>query len=247
MHFHLPKPLHGWREFAGEVGIIVVGVLIALGAEQVVENWHWSSQAAEARAALRAEIRDDDEPQAYARLAIAPCLEAQLKQLQGALESGMDRSRFSMLANAYLPPMRTWDDQAWNAVISTGVLSHGGPNDLLQWSLPYRIISTLGPRNLAEREDRVNLQSISRQPGALTPAERDRVTVALEHLRSDNRAMINGSKVLLVAGDQAGVPLTQAQQRQTDDELRPDWGKCMTRPNWRGVDVWTQSDRSFRD
>jgi hypothetical protein len=31
MHFHLPKPLHGWREFAGEVGIIVVGVLIARG------------------------------------------------------------------------------------------------------------------------------------------------------------------------------------------------------------------------
>jgi uncharacterized membrane protein YraQ (UPF0718 family) len=29
MHFHLPKPLHGWREFKGEVGIIVLGVLIA--------------------------------------------------------------------------------------------------------------------------------------------------------------------------------------------------------------------------
>jgi hypothetical protein len=38
MHFHLPKPLHGWRQFAGEVGIIVVGVLIALGAEQVVRD-----------------------------------------------------------------------------------------------------------------------------------------------------------------------------------------------------------------
>ena len=37
MHVHLPKPLHGWREFTGEVGIIVLGVLIALGAEQVVE------------------------------------------------------------------------------------------------------------------------------------------------------------------------------------------------------------------
>ena len=33
MHFHLPKPLHGWREFVGEVAIIVLGVLIALGAE----------------------------------------------------------------------------------------------------------------------------------------------------------------------------------------------------------------------
>jgi hypothetical protein len=39
--FHLPKPLHGWRQFAGEVGIIVVGVLIALGAEQLVEEWRW--------------------------------------------------------------------------------------------------------------------------------------------------------------------------------------------------------------
>jgi hypothetical protein len=40
MHFHLPKPLHGWREFAGEVGIIVVGVLVALSAQQFVEDIH---------------------------------------------------------------------------------------------------------------------------------------------------------------------------------------------------------------
>ncbi|HLY07323.1 MAG TPA: hypothetical protein VKR31_16375 [Rhizomicrobium sp.] len=32
MHFHLPKPLHGWRAIFGEVGFIVFGVLIALGA-----------------------------------------------------------------------------------------------------------------------------------------------------------------------------------------------------------------------
>ena len=31
MHFHLSKPLHGWPQLAGEIGIIVVGVLIALG------------------------------------------------------------------------------------------------------------------------------------------------------------------------------------------------------------------------
>lgn len=56
MHFHLPKPLHGWREFAGEVGIIVIGVLIALGAEQVVEKLHERQVASETRAALREEI-----------------------------------------------------------------------------------------------------------------------------------------------------------------------------------------------
>ena len=37
MHVHLPKPLRGWREFIGEVGIIVIGVLIALAADQIAE------------------------------------------------------------------------------------------------------------------------------------------------------------------------------------------------------------------
>jgi hypothetical protein len=56
MHFHLPKPLHGWRAFAGEVGIIVLGVLIALGAEQVVETLHWRSEAREFRKAVDHEL-----------------------------------------------------------------------------------------------------------------------------------------------------------------------------------------------
>jgi hypothetical protein len=59
MHFHLPKPLHGWREFAGEVGIIVVGVLIALGAEQLVEAAHWRSEVRDFRAAVDHELGRD--------------------------------------------------------------------------------------------------------------------------------------------------------------------------------------------
>jgi len=247
MHFHLPKPLHGWREFAGEVGIIVVGVLIALGAEQVVEDWHWKGEAEKARAALRSEIRDDDLPQAYARLAIAPCLDDQLKQLQAALDSNMDRSRFAALAKTYLPPSRTWDDEAWKAVVATGVLAHGGSEEMIRWSLPYRMIVTLGPRNLAERADRVDLRSISTAPGQLTPMERDRVTVALEHLRSDAQGMRDGSKVLLSAAGDAGVPLTRQQQKQAMGELRPQWGKCVIAPDSWTVDINTQSDQQFRD
>jgi len=56
MHVHLPKPLHGWREFVGEVGIIVVGVLIAIGAEQVVETLHWRNEARDFRVAINHEL-----------------------------------------------------------------------------------------------------------------------------------------------------------------------------------------------
>ena len=38
MRFDLIKPVNGWRAFWGEVGIIVLGVLIALGAQQVAER-----------------------------------------------------------------------------------------------------------------------------------------------------------------------------------------------------------------
>jgi hypothetical protein len=59
MHLHLPKPRHGWREFAGEVGIIVIGVLIALGAEQLVQWVHGREDVAQLRAALKGELADD--------------------------------------------------------------------------------------------------------------------------------------------------------------------------------------------
>jgi len=40
MEFHKPKPVHSWREFLTEVGTIVLGILIALSLEQMVETWH---------------------------------------------------------------------------------------------------------------------------------------------------------------------------------------------------------------
>lgn len=52
MRFQLPKPRHGWREFAGEVGIIVLGLLIALGAQQLVESWQWRQEVRAERASL---------------------------------------------------------------------------------------------------------------------------------------------------------------------------------------------------
>jgi len=62
MHIHLPKPLHGWREFLGEVGVIVIGVLLALGAEQLVEALHHHSQVQEAIDKLHAESVENRNP-----------------------------------------------------------------------------------------------------------------------------------------------------------------------------------------
>ena len=84
MHVHLPKPLNGWREFAGEVGIIVLGVLIALGAQQVAESIHQRGEVEQTRKALDAELAHnlgafDD------RQALQSCARRRLDELQSIL------------------------------------------------------------------------------------------------------------------------------------------------------------------
>lgn len=56
---HFPTPLKGWRVFAGEVGTIVLGVLVALGAQELVQSIHWRREVAETRKALDAELARD--------------------------------------------------------------------------------------------------------------------------------------------------------------------------------------------
>jgi hypothetical protein len=80
MHFHLPKPLHGWREFAGEVGIIVVGVGIALAAEQMIEGNHWRHVVDAEGEALEQEVRDN-EGALVVRVLMQPCVDRRLGEI----------------------------------------------------------------------------------------------------------------------------------------------------------------------
>ena len=59
MDIHKPKPWHGVREFLKEYAIIVVGVLTALGGEQLVELVHRQTELSETREALRQEIAEN--------------------------------------------------------------------------------------------------------------------------------------------------------------------------------------------
>jgi hypothetical protein len=137
LHFHLPKPLHGWRAFVGEVGIIVVGVLIALAAEQGVEDWRWHERADEARERLRAEVGHEfllvEE-----RKAVFDCIDEQLRTIEDAVlaagstlkplpvyrEHGIANLSYGDYSYVLRTPSRSWSDSAWQSVISEGLSAH---------------------------------------------------------------------------------------------------------------------------
>lgn len=85
MHVHLPKPLHGWREFLGEVGVIVIGVLLALSADQLVERTTWRKHVAEAKEDLRGELQADLF-NAQERVLMESCIDRRLDQLEQIID-----------------------------------------------------------------------------------------------------------------------------------------------------------------
>lgn len=88
MHIHPPKPLHGWKEFLNEIFVIVIGVLIALGFEQVVEELHWQHKVHEGEERLKEELGTDYNA-AILQMILTPCNMARLKAMeQRVLGSG---------------------------------------------------------------------------------------------------------------------------------------------------------------
>lgn len=56
MRFKLLRPVHGWPGFFTELTIVVVGILIALAAQQAVDLWRWKGDVREFRAAVDNEL-----------------------------------------------------------------------------------------------------------------------------------------------------------------------------------------------
>jgi hypothetical protein len=113
LEIHKPKPWRGWREFLKEVGIIVLGVLIALGAEQAVEWLHRQQEVVEAREALKEEMTRDV---TWMQINVeeTPCLQARLDKVAGWINGG-PRPPFDAGSLANLESS-TWDEARTSAV-----------------------------------------------------------------------------------------------------------------------------------
>ena len=65
MEIHRPHLTHNWREFLKEYGIIVLGVLTALLAEQAVQSFEWRHKVEAAIADMDNELSIGDGPQVF--------------------------------------------------------------------------------------------------------------------------------------------------------------------------------------
>ena len=167
MHLHLPKPVHGWRAFAGEVGIIVIAILLALGAEQLVESSHWKHQAEKGQQAIDLEL-SHAAGVFEERLLVQPCLDRRLKEVDARLRDARRTGRIDDIGEVGRPPSRPIENEAWSTAVSSGLLQHFSQTDRNTLSILASQIASYDQDIGEEQRAWATLRMIERSPGPMS-------------------------------------------------------------------------------
>jgi hypothetical protein len=127
------SPSMGWKAFWSEILIVVLGVAIALAANEAVEDRSWRNKVAAGQVRLRGDagrifLRSAEH---YATL---PCIDAQLDRLaRKVMESGStltpaalhtDPTVLTNSAFVLRMPTRPWGLPTWEALVANGTATH---------------------------------------------------------------------------------------------------------------------------
>jgi hypothetical protein len=197
MDIHKPKPWHGVRELLKEVGTIVIGVLIALGAEQAVERQEWAHKVRAAEDAMRAELLVDDGPQIYQRAAMHDCLTARLDAIRAGVEIGAPRAELVRLIDGYHLDFLTYDSLAHDDATHAGVADHMSQAALETWTKAYSAMPSMERTNDQEAQDLARLRGLRHTGGPLSEAEQTHALDAVEALRVEEHNMANSAAYVL--------------------------------------------------
>lgn len=123
MDVHKPKPVHSWREFLSEIGVIVIGVAIALAGEQAVEAIHWHHVVEAQREALRGGIADNLAAVKIRSLQ-QPCVDARLAQLAIVFERHNAGEPLGLKGRVGRPQNASAGDEPWQLAVQSDALNH---------------------------------------------------------------------------------------------------------------------------
>ena len=182
------SPSMGWPAFWSEILIVVLGVVIALTANEAVQQWNWRNKVAEAETRLQGDIT-------WAFLWAAeksvsePCVDAQLAALsRTVLESGDTLApvpTISTLAGEAVVrmPSRPYRFPVWEALLGDGTASHFSPQRL---AILGRISNEVAQARAYEAETRALGGSllVMRDPLPLDPMVRAELLTRINALRS---------------------------------------------------------------
>ena len=152
-------PQKGWRAFGGEVGVIVLGVLIALGIGEIAEAIRWHNRVQAARASTNAEFALNA-VYFHERVLAQPCLERRLDALGDLIRTAQETGRLPRVRPVGLPHLRPITTAAWDTTIGNGVTLRMRPEEATQLASLVKLMASYSEGAASEQEDWAALSAL---------------------------------------------------------------------------------------
>jgi hypothetical protein len=180
MEIHKPKPVHSWREFLTELGVVVLGICIALGAEQVVERVHEAGLAHEAGAMARSELRANLR-NILRRSATEACIDRRLDEVAGFLAAS-DRPGYRPPRWIGRPMVEILNSAGWDAASQSGRAALLDESEQAEFGRLYGQLRDLTQLERDEQKAWAEIRQLEDQP-RVDPQMRAAVRSALQQAR----------------------------------------------------------------
>ena len=142
-------PPHGWNTVVWELGIVTLGVLIALGAQQAADDIHWRGEVRDFRAAILSEMSLDLGTYQYHE-AESRCLEKRLDELQQWLDSWRAGRPYHLTGPIWVPNSLIVNSNVWQSR-DAGTVAHMSLQEKLEYSHLYNEFANNEVHRLDER------------------------------------------------------------------------------------------------
>lgn len=130
------RSTQGLGDFTKEVGIIVLGVLIALAGEQTVQWFHWRNEVEQTRQALDVEVAFNLGA-INRRLEEAPCMDRRLEALKAYFVRHAAGEARAPSAPVGQPQFQRTHSNVWEVALASDVMSHFPLEERLHYAQLY--------------------------------------------------------------------------------------------------------------
>ena len=227
------------RLFVFELFVVVAGVLIALGTDQLVSNWQWRGEVRDSDRRIRDEIAHNL-VNAYERLAINDCLEPRLAELRDELMKDEplwtgSPARFAndiyhpVFPPVYRTPNRPWPQDAWETALNGEILGHFRPERVAQFAALFDEISGLQRSQAEEMNLAASLGDLAFS-GPISGAERRENLKLVAKLGALNARIVFQSGLVLENAAKAGLSPDRKYLKESLDQQRRYRGTCVREP-----------------
>ena len=195
MKMRLPTPLHGWREFMGEVGVIILGVLIALGLGAIASEIGWKMETRQAGKSIGLELGEAI-GQGLERVRVYGCVERRGDELAVAVTKASNDGRLPPIGDIGLPPRHTWNHGTWDSAMTSGTAAHFDREKLASYVAAYEYVTAFADTSAEESGNWSRLYSAVGPGRPLSSDEAGYLLRTISEARVANRRMARRAHLL---------------------------------------------------